>query len=472
MSIGKYLNRNKIGGLLLIIVIIIAFGFGGFGGGFLSNNQNNVVKINKTNITSQDLINYINQSGISRKVIQNNLNENVIEELLSGLISTTLLNLEIKDFNIVISENSLSNKIRLNENFIDDKGNFQRINYEKFLLENNISAPIFERRLKDRELQKKLFDFIGAGTISPKFFVTKLFENENKKLNIEYINLENFYKKEDQISDLEIIEFVDENSETLKVEYIDFDYSIINPQNLIGINEFNQEFFDKIDEIENDILNGQNFDTIISKFNLDTQVINNYKYSNESKPIEKKIFDVRKNKLDIFEDDENFVIYEIKKIQEKKPDINDTQIKKEILQLIVQRNKFDYNKKLLEKIKDKKFSENDFLELGKEKINFLTLNSIKDNKKFEINSVEVLYSLPIKKFTLISDEKDKIYLAKIISYNDVAIDMDSENYKAFINKENSRIKTSILQSYDFFLNDKYNVNINQSAINNIKNLFQ
>ena len=472
MSIGKYLNRNKIGGLLLIIVIIIAFGFGGFGGGFLSNNQNNVVKINKTNITSQDLINYINQSGISRKVIQNNLNENVIEELLSGLISTTLLNLEIKDFNIVISENSLSNKIRLNENFIDDKGNFQRINYEKFLLENNISAPIFERRLKDRELQKKLFDFIGAGTISPKFFVTKLFENENKKLNIEYINLENFYKKEDQISDLEIIEFVDENSETLKVEYIDFDYSIINPQNLIGINEFNQEFFDKIDEIENDILNGQNFDTIISKFNLDTQVINNYKYSNESKPIEKKIFDVRKNKLDIFEDDENFVIYEIKKIQEKKPDINDTQIKKEILQLIVQRNKFDYNKKLLEKIKDKKFSENDFLELGKEKINFLTLNSIKDNKKFEINSVEVLYSLPIKKFTLISDEKDKIYLAKIISYNDVAIDMDSENYKAFINKENSRIKTSILQSYDFFLNDKYNVNINQLAINNIKNLFQ
>ena len=472
MSIGKYLNRNKIGGLLLIIVIIIAFGFGGFGGGFLSNNQNNVVKINKTNITSQDLIDYINQSGVSRKMIQENLNENIIEELLSGLISTTLLDLEVKDFNIKISENSLSSKIRLNENFIDDNGNFQRINYEKFLLENNISAPIFERRLKNRELQKKLFDFIGAGTISPKFLVTKLFENENKKLNIGYINLENFYKKEDQINDQEIVEFIDENSETLKVEYIDFDYSIINPQNLIGINEFNQEFFDKIDEIENDILNGQNFDTIISKFNLDTQVINNYKYSNKSKPIEKKIFDVKKNKLDIFEDDENFVIYEIKKIQEKKPDIKDTEIKKEILQLIVQRNKFDYNKKLLEKIKDKKFSENDFLELGKEKINFLTLNSIKDNKKFEINSVEVLYSLPIKTFTLISDEKDKIYLAKIISYNDVAIDMDSENYKAFINKENSRIKTSILQSYDFFLNDKYNVNINQLAINNIKNLFQ
>ena len=163
---------------------------------------------------------------------------------------------------------------------------------------------------------------------------------------------------------------------------------------------------------------------------------------------------------------------EVSCIKEKKPDINDTQIKKEILQLIVQRNKFDYNKKLLEKIKDKKFSENDFLELGKEKINFLTLNSIKDNKKFEINSVEILYSLPIKTFTLISDEKDKIYLAQIKNFIDVNLDKNTENYKLFINKENTRIRSSILKSYDLLLNEKYDVNINQVALSNFKNLFQ
>ena len=145
MSLGKYLNKNKIGGLILIIVIIIAFGFGGFGGGFLSNNQNNIVKINKTNITSQDLINYINQSGISEKAIQSNLDNNIIEELLSGLVSTTLLDLEVDDFYIKISQNSLSKKIKSNNNFIDENGNFQRLKYEKFLLENNISAPLFEK---------------------------------------------------------------------------------------------------------------------------------------------------------------------------------------------------------------------------------------------------------------------------------------------------------------------------------------
>ena len=46
---------------------------------------------------------------------------------------------------------------------------FQRTKYEKFLLSNNMSAPMFELQLKNRELQKHLFDFIGAGTITPEF---------------------------------------------------------------------------------------------------------------------------------------------------------------------------------------------------------------------------------------------------------------------------------------------------------------
>ena len=96
MGIRKYLSGNKIGGLILIIVIIIAFGFGGFGGGFLSNNQNNIAKIDKTNITTKDFIDYINQSGISQKAIQENLDNNILEELLTGLVSKTLLDLEVK----------------------------------------------------------------------------------------------------------------------------------------------------------------------------------------------------------------------------------------------------------------------------------------------------------------------------------------------------------------------------------------
>ena len=47
---------------------------------------------------------YLNQSGLSQQVIKENIDKNVIEELLSSLVSMTLLDLEIKDLNLVVSE--------------------------------------------------------------------------------------------------------------------------------------------------------------------------------------------------------------------------------------------------------------------------------------------------------------------------------------------------------------------------------
>ena len=79
----------------------------------MSNNQNNIAKINKINVTTQDFIDYMNQSNISQQVIKNNLDNNIIEELLSALISKTLLNLEVKDFDIMFSKNSLSKKLKI-----------------------------------------------------------------------------------------------------------------------------------------------------------------------------------------------------------------------------------------------------------------------------------------------------------------------------------------------------------------------
>ena len=72
------------------------------------------------------------------------------------MVSRTLLDLEVNDYNIIISQNTLLKLIKENKNFLDNDGNFQRIKYEKFLLENNQSAPIFEQRLK-KENYKKIY---------------------------------------------------------------------------------------------------------------------------------------------------------------------------------------------------------------------------------------------------------------------------------------------------------------------------
>ncbi|MDC0354076.1 SurA N-terminal domain-containing protein, partial [Candidatus Pelagibacter sp.] len=191
----KNFGGKKLGGIILIAVIVIAFGFGGFGGGFSTNNQNNIAKINKTNVTTQDFMNYLNDSKISQEAIRENLDKNIIEELLSGLISTTLIDLEVEDFDLSITELTILKKIKKNKNFQDENNVFQRTKYEKFLLTNNISAPMFELQLKNRELQKHLFDIIGAGTVTPNFLIQKKYEEENKTLDVEYFAMENFYKQ-------------------------------------------------------------------------------------------------------------------------------------------------------------------------------------------------------------------------------------------------------------------------------------
>ena len=63
-----------------------------------------------------------------------------------------------------------------------------------------------------------------------------------------------------------IKKFLEENKDQLKREYIDFKYAVLNPKNLIGLEEFNQEFFDEIDKIENKISQGENFSVNYSEY--------------------------------------------------------------------------------------------------------------------------------------------------------------------------------------------------------------
>ena len=463
--------KTKFAGIL-VFIMIIPFVFWGMGGMFSSGNTNTIAKINKKNISTQEFIDYLNGSGIPQKSIKDNLDKNIIEELLSGLISTTLLDLEVNDYNLIISENTLLKKITKNKNFQDERGNFQRMKYEKFLLENNQSAPQFESRLKKRELQKNLFDYIGAGSISPNFLIKKLYEEENKKLEIDFINLESFYKTKDSFTENELNVFIQENKEQLKVEYLDFDYILINPQNLLGVNEFNQSFFDKIDQIEIDIANGIEFAEIVKNFEIKSINRTNARYSPDLNEIEKKIFELKKNKIDIFENNDEYILFEISKTEQKIPDLKDNQTKKEIIELVYQRNKFNFNRDLLEKITNKKFDENDFLKMSDNLIQNTKLNSIRDNKKFDISAVKVLYSLPINSFTLINDEKNNIYLAKVKNFETLTIDSNDELFKEYINKQNSNIKNNMLKSYDLYLNDKYKVELNQKTIERVKNFFQ
>jgi len=465
-------TKKKIGGLLLILVIIIAFGFGGFGGGFNTGNKNNIAKINNTNITTQDFMDYLNQSGLSQKVIKENIDKNIIEELLSSLVSMMLLELEIDDLNLEISEKALIKRIKKNKNFQDENGKFQRTLYEKFLLTNNMNAPIYEIKLKNNILQKELFTYISGGAKSPNFLVNKYYKEKNKKLDIHFINLDKFYKKKDQFTDQEIQIFLDNNSENLKQDYINFSYVVLTLKNLTGLDEYNHTFFEKIDEIENKISKNINFKTIISELGIKPTIIKEYLNIENKETIENKIYNLRKDKIEILEDKGSYIFYQIDEVSSKLPSLKVDKFKLQIKNLLFQKEKYEFNKKILEQINKKEFNQAYFDKLGNGEVGKIRLNSIKDNEKFEINSIKILYSLPIDTFTLITDNKENIFVAKTISYEDTNISQNSDEFNKISNEASAQNRNSILQSYDYFLNNKYNIIINEKTLDRVKNYFR
>jgi len=472
METLKNFGVKKLGGVILIVIIVIAFGFGGFGGGFSTNNQNNIAKINKTNVTTQDFMDYLNQSNISQQAIRENLDKNIIEELLSGLISTTLIDLEVEDFDLSITELTVLKKIKENKNFHDENGAFQRTKYEKFLLSNNMSAPMFEIQLKNRELQKHLFDLIGAGTITPDFLIKKMFEEQNKTLDIEYFAMSSQYKEKNSYTNEELEQFVKENADQLKRDFIDFKYAVLNPKNLIGLEEFNQDFFDEIDAIENKISQGETFESILENINVDIKEVNKFVASSAMESNEDIIYSKKSTKLDLIENGDNFLLYSITDKYELEADLNDEATRDDMIELVYQKGKFDLNRSVLEEIQKKEFDNNKFNEMGANNLKTISLNSIKDHDTFEENSVKILYSLPINSFTLVSDKDNEIYLVKIINSKDKPYSENDDNYLKFVQNQNTENRKSILASYDQLLNNKYNVQLNQKTIDRVKNYFK
>ena len=468
----KNFSKKKIGGLLLIFVIIIAFGFGGFGGGFSTGNQNNIAKINNTNISTQDFMDYLNESGLSQEVIKENINKNIIEELLSTLISTTLLDLEIEELDLSMTDDVIIKKIKSNKNFQDENGSFKRTLYEKFLLTNNSSAPMFEIRLKNNELQKQLFTYISGGTKSPEFFIDKFYKEKNKKLDINYINLDMFYKQTEKFTDSEIKLFVNENAEKLKQDYIDFSYVNISPKNLIGVDEFNQAFFEKIDDIENQISKNINFKIIIEDLKLSPVSVTSYINLDNKKTTENKIYNSRKDKIEILEDNGTYIFYNIDSINTKLPNLEDDKFKIQIKNLLYQKEKYEFNKKILNEISEKKFNQTSFEEFGKDNIKKIKLSSIEDDKKFEKNSIKILYSLPINSFTMITDKKNNVFVAKTLSYEVKNLIKSSDDFDKISIKEGAQSKNGILKSYDLFLNNRYQVIVNEKTLERVKNYFK
>ena len=459
---------------ILVAIIIIPFVFWGMGSVFSGGNTNSVAKINNFNISTKDFVDHINKSNINTDIIKENIENNILEELLTELISNSLIDIEIKDLNILISDKILVERIKKSKIFHDEKQQFSRLKYEKYLLENNISATNFEIRLRKKDLKNKLFKYISGGIKSPYFITNKTYKDETKQIELSYLDLNNVYKKKDEFSNIEVETFIKENEEELKKELIDFSYVKITPQNLVQGTEFNENFFSKIDELENQILNGSNIIEISSSFGLKVKQIKGFVDKNNEELIFNEIYQKRNlEKIQILDKNDYYLLYEIDNIKKVLPEKNNVEFIESVKFQLFEQNKYDYNKDLLLKIQNKNFVNYDFVKLvdNNNLIKKITINSIKENNFFTSDSIKLLYSLAENNFLLIGDKDNNIYIAKIenVTTNDLSDKNDLSSYNKLAS---NKIRNNLYSSYDLLLNVKYKININQNTLERLKNHFR
>ena len=467
---------------ILLVIIVIPFVFWGMGGVFSGGNTNNIAKINNKSISTQDFMDHLNSSRISLETIKENIENNILEEILAELISKKMVQLEEQNLNLIISDKILKKRIKENENFLDENKKFSRIKYEKFLLSSNLTAIDFESKLRSSELKKNLFSYIVGGIKSPIFLSNKTFKEQNKKVSFDYINLENVYKKKDDFTTDEISKYIDENKENLKEKNISFNYSKITPGTLIGIDEYNDLFFQKIDNIENDISNGFTFNELLTKNNLKSVIKTNFKLNdnNVSDVLSKKALNhiFKKgveNKIELLEENDFYVLYEINKVEKILPSIESVNFISNVKKTMVNKSKNDFNYDLIKKISEKSFTQKAFEDISgssKTGTESILITSINETKKFTNDSIKHIYSLPKNSFGLIGDKNKNIYLIKILNISETNISKSSVNYKKYTNLTNVKIRDSMYSSYDYYLNNKYKIKINEKTFERVKNYFQ
>ena len=134
---------------ILLGIIIIPFVFWGMGSSFTGGSKNIIVLIDKEKYSTQEFVDFIRKFTPPDKEI----NDEQIEEFLSFFIGENLIKKEVDNYKIKLSNDSLGKLIKHQKDF-KRENNFSRIEYEKFLLKNNISAVSFESSLKENEKKK------------------------------------------------------------------------------------------------------------------------------------------------------------------------------------------------------------------------------------------------------------------------------------------------------------------------------
>ena len=466
---------------ILMGIIIIPFVFWGMGSNFVGGSKNVIVVIDKEKYSVQEFFNFVQKFASPNQKIETDQ----IEKFLSSFIGEKLMEKEVEHFGIKLSDNSLSKLIKSQKDFKrEDK--FSRIEYEKFLLKNNITAADFEADFSKHEKRKQLLNFIGGGILPSKYLVNMTYDKINQKRNIELINLNDIFKKKINFSENQIKSYFKNNKNKYKETYKSVKLIELTPKKLIGSEEFNDTFFKKIDEIDYMIIEGKNLENIIQKFNLKEarsitlnesgKDINLKAINNLSKDLAKSIFDVSDvESISLIEKKDKYFIVEIIKTEEIQRESENETVRKDILLNLENATKRKLISEIIIKINKNNFIKSDFDKLSKDEnapIIKITLENQNDNTVLKKDLISHIYDSSEKKIIVVNDisfsENFLIYIDKI---ENVTIKENSDEYQKYLNLSKTKVTNELYNTYDNYIRKRYKIDINYQTLDEVKNRF-
>ena len=465
---------------ILMGIIIIPFIFWGMGSNFVGGSKNVIVIIDKEKYSTQAFFNFIQKFASPKQKIE----ADQIDKFLSTFIGEKLMDKEVEHFGFKLSDKSLSKLIKIQENF-KRENKFSRIEYEKFLLKNNITAANFESDFSKYEKRKQLFDFIGGGILPSKHMVNMTYDKINQKRNIELINLNDIFKKIN-FPENQIKSYFENNKNKYKEIYKSIKLIELNPKKLVGSEEFNDTYFKKIDEIDYMLIEGKNLEDIIQNFNLQKarlltlnvsgKDINLKTINNISENLAKNIFDVGdEESTSLIEIKDKYFIVEIIKTEEIQRKIENEAVRKNILLNLEIKSKRKFMSEIIAKINKNNFTKSDFDKLSNDEsvaIKKITLKNQNDDSTLKKDLISHIYAFPEKKIIVVNDmnftENFLVYIDKIENVN---IKDNSDKYREYLDLSKIKITNDLYNTYDNYIRKRYKIDINYQALDIVKNRF-
>jgi len=467
---------------VLIAIIILPFLFWGMGDVFRGGNQNILATIDSEKISAQNFTQYARRLGLNEQQRNNLAKSDLLDKILSDYIGKRIIALEIKDQGIKLSDQSLREIIVSDKTFLKDN-KFSRTVYEKFLLESGISAPIFEQNIAEQEKKRQLLTFLSEGVFLPEALIKKEFENENQIKTIEYIELDKLYKNV-EIKNEEIKKSYESNKTLFTQEFKKINYTELLPDRLTGQVEYNKSYFEKIDELENAILDGGKMKDFVKMFNLSLITIketNRLKKNKTGKAVSKiddilfsKIFSINKiGKTELINIENKYYLSEIVKIEKINRTLEDVEIRNAIISQLKIKHIIESNTNIVKKMSEGKFKKEQFDKFGKE-------NEIESKKIVlkDINNETVFSSAIIREIFKIKDGELQLVTDSMFTKNYIIFSKKTKkfpfnkkikNYEKYKSKAKLSLASQIYITFDEIMNNKYEVEINQKVLSRIKN---